>query len=139
MAGCSGCPGTAPPDLTAPQPPRPCAARPGEEDHVTASASNLTADSIGARLDRLRWSNSHLGLLLAIGAGWMFDSLEVNLVGNGINPLSEHFHATTSQSSQIHWVWLIGIPVAALVAGQLADRYGRPRPVVAALLWHFVL
>jgi MFS family permease len=105
---------------------------------VTASASNLTADSIGARLDRLRWSNTHLGLLLAIGAGWMFDSLEVNLVGNVINPLSQHFHATTSQSSQIYWVWLIGILFGALIGGQLADRYGRRRLFVVTLLWYCV-
>jgi MFS family permease len=113
-------------------------ARPGEEDHVTPSANNLTADSIGARLDRLRWSNAHLGLLLAIGAGWMFDSLEVNLVGSVINPLSEHFRATTSQASQIYWVWLIGILLGALCGGQLADRYGRRRLFVATLLWYCV-
>lgn len=105
---------------------------------MTACASNLTADSIGARLDRLRWSNTHLGLLLAIGAGWMFDSLEVNLVGNVINPLSEHFHATTTQSSEIYWVWLIGILLGALAGGQLADRYGRRRLFVTTLLWYCV-
>lgn len=105
---------------------------------MTASDGNLTAESIGARLDRLRWSGTHLGLLLAIGAGWMFDSLEVNLVGNVINPLSEHFHATTSQSSQIYWVWLIGILFGALAGGQLADRFGRRRLFVATLLWYCV-
>jgi MFS family permease len=105
---------------------------------VTVSAGNPASDSIGARLDRLRWSNAHLGILLAIGAGWMFDSLEVNLVGNVINPLSEHFRATTSQASQIYWFWLIGILFGALVGGQLADRYGRRRLFVATLLWYCV-
>lgn len=105
---------------------------------MTATAGNPTADQIGARLDRLRWSNAHLGLLLAIGAGWMFDSLEVNLVGNVISPLSEHFHATTSQASLIYWVWLIGILVGAIVGGQLADRFGRRRLFVITLLWYCV-
>jgi MFS family permease len=105
---------------------------------VTLPAGSSAADSIGARLDRLRWSNAHLGLLLAIGAGWMFDSLEVNLVGNVINPLSEHFHATTSQASQIYWVWLIGILFGAFFGGQLADHYGRRRLFVATLLWYCV-
>ena len=31
------------------------------------STTNSAADEIGARLDRLRWSGTHLGLLLAIG------------------------------------------------------------------------
>ena len=103
---------------------------------MTSTSTNPAADAIGARLDRLRWSGTHLGLLLAIGAGWMFDSLEVNLVGGVINPLSEHFHATTSQSSRIYWVWLIGVMVGALVGGQLADRFGRRRLFVLTLLWY---
>lgn len=105
---------------------------------MSVSAGPLSPASIGARLDRLRWSNAHAGLLLAIGAGWLFDSLEVNLVGNVIGPLSQHFHATTSQSSQIYWVWLIGILFGALIGGQLADRFGRRRLFVGTLLWYCV-
>lgn len=105
---------------------------------TTSADYPVTAGSIGARLDRLRWSNTHLGLLLALGAGWMFDSLEVNLVGNVVNPLSQHFHATTSQASKIYWVWLIGILFGALIGGQLADRFGRRRLFVVTLLWYAV-
>jgi MFS family permease len=75
-------------------------------------------------------------ILLALGAGWMFDSLEVNLVSSVINPLSEHFHATTSQASQVYWVWLIGIMFGAIVGGVLADRFGRRRLFVVTLLWY---
>lgn len=100
------------------------------------TSPSVPADAIGARLDRLRWSRAHLGIALALGAGWMFDSLEINLVGGVINPLGEHFHATTSQSSQIYWVWLIGIMAGALVGGRLADKFGRRRLFVATLLWY---
>jgi MFS family permease len=100
------------------------------------TSPDIPATAVGARLDRLRWSNAHLGLALALGAGWMFDSLEINLVGGVINPLSEHFHATTSQSSQIFWVWLIGIMFGALIGGRLADKFGRRRLFLATLLWY---
>lgn len=99
-------------------------------------STGIPADAVGARLDRLRWSHAHLGLLLALGAGWMFDSLEINLVGSVINPLSEHFHATTSQASQIFWVWLIGILFGAMIGGRLADQFGRRRLFIATLLWY---
>ena len=31
--------------------------------------------SLGSRLDRLPWSGRHTVILLALGAGWLFDSL----------------------------------------------------------------
>lgn len=103
---------------------------------MPAPAADETARSIGARLDRLQWTNAHLGILLALGAGWLFDALEVNLVGSVINPLSEHFHASTGQAAFVYWVWLIGILVGAVAGGRLADRFGRRRLFVLTLLWY---
>jgi MFS family permease len=100
------------------------------------TSSDVPATAVGARLDRLRWSNAHLGLLLALGAGWMFDSFEINLVGGVINPLGEHFHATTGQSSFILWIWLIGILFGAMIGGRLADQFGRRRLFLVTLLWY---
>lgn len=101
-----------------------------------STPSVAAARSIGVRLDRLRWSNLHLGLLLALGAGWLFDALEINLVGSVVSPLSEYFHATTSQSSMIYWTWLLGILGGAMTGGGLADRFGRRRLFVLTLLWY---
>ncbi|MEV0238274.1 MFS transporter [Nonomuraea sp. NPDC050786] len=103
---------------------------------MTSTPTTLTADSIGARLDRLRWSGTHLSILLALGAGWLFDSLEVNLVGSVINPLSEHFRATPEQSSRIFWVWLLGILFGAMAGGFFADKFGRRRLFLFTLLWY---
>lgn len=91
---------------------------------------------IGARLDRLKWTRSHRTILLALGAGWMFDALEVNLVGNVISPLGEHFHASTGQAAFVFWVWLVGILVGAIAGGVLADRFGRRRLFLLTLLWY---
>lgn len=102
------------------------------------TSSSIPVTAVGARLDRLRWSHAQLGLLLALGAGWMFDSFEINLVGGVINPLGEHFHATTSQSSRILWVWLIGILAGSMIGGRLADQFGRRRLFLVTLLWYCV-
>ena len=91
---------------------------------------------IGARLDRLRWSSAHRGILLALGAGWLFDSLEVSLFGSAIGPLGDHFHASTDQRNAVLGVWLGGILVGALLGGRLADRFGRRRLFVLTLVWY---
>nr|MDQ6949824.1 MFS transporter [Actinomycetota bacterium] len=93
-------------------------------------------DQIGARLDRLRWSSAHQGILLALGAGWLFDSLEVSLFGSAVGPLGDHFHASTTQRDAVLAVWLGGILVGALVGGRLADRFGRRKLFVLTLLWY---
>ncbi|MDQ6837018.1 MAG: MFS transporter [Actinomycetota bacterium] len=94
------------------------------------------SDQIGARLDRLRWGSAHRGILLALGAGWLFDSLEVSLFGSAVGPLGDHFHASVSQRDAVLAVWLGGILVGALVGGRLADRFGRRRLFVLTLLWY---
>ena len=35
--------------------------------------------TVGARLDRLAWSRLHTTILFALGAGWLFDSFEVQI------------------------------------------------------------
>ncbi len=92
--------------------------------------------TLGQRLDRLRWSRRHTTILLALGIGWLFDSLEVNMVGNFINPLDAHFHATALSGQFVTFSWLIGIFFGALVGGQLADRFGRRKLFVATLVWY---
>ncbi|MGH9129460.1 MAG: MFS transporter [Acidimicrobiales bacterium] len=92
--------------------------------------------TLGQRLDRLRWSRRHTTILIALGVGWLFDSLEINMVSNFINPLDAHFHASPLAGQFVTFSWLIGIFFGAAIGGQLADRFGRRRLFVATLVWY---
>ncbi|HEX5496465.1 MAG TPA: MFS transporter [Mycobacteriales bacterium] len=91
---------------------------------------------LAARLDRLAWNGTHTTVLVALGAGWLFDSFEVQLFGSAVGPLGEHFGASVFQRDAILAVWLGGILLGALSGGRLADRFGRRRMFVLTLLWY---
>jgi len=96
-----------------------------------------TADeTIGARLDRLRWSRLHTTILVALGAGWLFDSFEVQMFSSAVGPLGDHFGASVFARDALLAVWLSGILLGALAGGRLADRFGRRRLFVITLLWY---
>jgi MFS family permease len=92
--------------------------------------------SLEQRLDRLSWNHIHTTLLLALGAGWLFDALEVNLFSNFVNPIDEHFGVGSNTGQYILYWWLLGILVGAMTGGALADRFGRRRLFVLTLLWY---
>lgn len=92
--------------------------------------------TLEARLDRLPWNPLHTTIMVALGAGWLFDSLEVQLFGNAVGPLGRHFHASVTQQDAILAVWLSGILLGAVAGGRLTDRFGRRRLFVATLWWY---
>jgi MFS family permease len=99
----------------------------------------LDATPLGGRLDRMRWTPRHRTIALALGAGWLFDSLEVNLVGGVINPMEHYFRVGPLTGQFVIFSWLVGILVGAIAGGRLADRYGRRRMFVLTLLWYACL
>jgi MFS family permease len=94
------------------------------------------AAALGARLDRLPFSRAHSAILLALGAGWLFDAFEVQLFSTAIGPLGDHFRASVFERDAVLAVWLGGILLGALIGGRLTDRCGRRRMFVLTLWWY---
>ncbi|HEU5007042.1 MAG TPA: MFS transporter [Jatrophihabitantaceae bacterium] len=78
----------------------------------------------------------HTLILVALGAGWLFDSFEVQMFSSAVGPLGDHFGATTFERDAVLAVWLGGILLGAISGGRLADQFGRRRLFVATLLWY---
>jgi MFS family permease len=91
---------------------------------------------IGARLDALAWSRRHTTILVALGAGWLFDSFEVQMFSSAVGPLGDYFGASILARDTLLAVWLGGILIGAVAGGRLTDRFGRRRLFVATLVWY---
>jgi MFS family permease len=84
---------------------------------------------IPARLDRLPWSRFHWLVVLALGASWAIDGLEVTLKGavSGVLQDPRTLHLSSTEIGLAASAYLLGAVIGALFCGHLTDRYGRAR------------
>ena len=84
---------------------------------------------VPARLDRLPWGRHHWLIVIALGATWILDGLEVTLAGS-VGAILTHratLHLSDAQVGATATFYLIGAVVGALVFGYATDRLGRKR------------
>src|SRR5918997_1074274 len=84
---------------------------------------------IPACLDRLPWSRFHWLVVIALGASWAIDGLEVTLKGavSGVLQDPSSLGLSAAQIGFAASAYLIGAVIGALFCGHLTDRYGRAR------------
>ncbi|HEV7801318.1 MAG TPA: MFS transporter [Burkholderiales bacterium] len=84
---------------------------------------------IPARLDRLPWSRFHWLVVLALGASWAIDGLEVTLKGavSGVLQDPRTLGLSSTEIGLAASAYLLGAVIGALFCGHLTDRYGRAR------------
>jgi MFS family permease len=82
---------------------------------------------IPARLDRLPWSPWHWLIVIALGATWILDGLEVTLAGalGGILTYRETLALSDAQVGASATAYLAGAVLGALIFGYATDRLGR--------------
>ncbi len=84
---------------------------------------------VPARLDRLPWSRYHWLLVIALGATWILDGLEVTLAGSvgAILTHRETLNLSDTQVGASATFYLIGAVLGAIAFGYATDRLGRKR------------
>ncbi len=93
------------------------------------TGDGLVESRVPARLDRLPWTAWHTRLVLALGASWVLDGLEVTLAGAlaAVLTRADTLALTAGQAGASASAYLLGAVVGALVFGRACDVYGRRR------------
>jgi putative MFS transporter len=85
----------------------------------------MSAETFVARLDRVPLNSFHWKLLITSGFGWMFDAMDVLLIGFLVAPITREFSLAPAQVGLVASAGFVGMFLGAAISGRLADRYGR--------------
>jgi putative MFS transporter len=85
----------------------------------------MSAETFVARLDRVPLNSFHWKLLITSGLGWMFDAMDVLLIGFLVAPITKEFTLAPAQVGLVASAGFVGMFLGAAISGRLADRYGR--------------
>ncbi len=91
------------------------------------SPDGLVESRVPARLDRLPWIRWHTWVVLALGASWVLDGLEITLAGAlaAVLTRADTLALTPAEAGASASFYLLGAVLGALVFGRACDRYGR--------------
>ena len=95
-------------------------------------------DLILKRLENLPVGSFHYKLLVVTGLGWLFDSMDTGLISFVLPILAREWGLTPEQVGWIGSVGLIGMALGAVLAGTIADKFGRKNVFAATVILYSV-
>ncbi|GAB3290533.1 MFS transporter [Parasphingorhabdus pacifica] len=105
---------------------------------MTTSSPPPTGTELLARLDRLPLTKPHRRVMLQGGMGWLFEGYDGVLLGYVASAVVVLWSIESALAGWLLSSVFIGYLVGALIAGVLADRIGRRRVLMYALLVYVV-
>ena len=90
------------------------------------------------RLENLPVGSFHYKLLIVTGLGWLFDSMDTGLISFVLPMLAKDWNLVPEQVGLIGSVGLFGMAIGAVMAGSLADKFGRKNVFAATVILYSV-
>ena len=90
------------------------------------------------RLEKLPVGSFHYKLLVVTGLGWLFDSMDTGLISFVLPVLAREWGLSPEQVGWIGSVGLIGMALGAVLAGTVADKFGRKNVFAATVILYSV-
>lgn len=90
------------------------------------------------RLEKLPVGSFHYKLLVVTGLGWLFDSMDTGLISFVLPLLAKEWGLSPEQVGWIGSVGLIGMALGAVLAGTIADKFGRKNVFAATVILYSV-
>ena len=90
------------------------------------------------RLENLPVGNFHYKLLIVTGIGWLFDSMDTGLISFVLPMLAKDWNLVPEQVGMIGSMGLFGMAIGAVMAGSLADRFGRKNIFAATVILYSI-
>ena len=88
-----------------------------------ATAASTFKSLVPARLDRLPWTRFHWRVILGLGAAWILDGLEIQIVSQA--GYQDSLGLSNAAVGAVGSVYLAGEVAGALIFGRITDRFGR--------------
>lgn len=76
--------------------------------------------------------------LVAAGAGWMLDAMDVTLYIIALGAIGAEFHLSRAESGAVASATLVASALGGIASGVLADRFGRVRMLIVSILAYSV-
>lgn len=92
--------------------------------------------AIPERIDRLPLSREMWRIMLLAGIAWLIESYDVGIMGNVLPLLEKQYHLGGLVTGLLPVASTLGIVVAVVPAGWLADQFGRKWVLIVGTLWY---
>src|SRR3954466_336732 len=107
---------------------------------ATAGTPGVVRSLVPARMDRLPWAKFHWTIVVGLGAAWILDGLEIQIVSAIGSTLQDKgtLGLSSGQVGLLGSVYLFGQVVGALVFGRITDHLGRKKLFIFTLALYLI-